>query len=148
MSRAPYAANDRDRGLVEAHVACGTPETEIASILRLDPKTLRKYYAHEIANARHSANAAVAGSLFKMALGKDGQKPNVIACIFWLKTRARWREVDEHPIPTFDYSRLPPKERRELHRLLTLAQRPNSPTDKGSAKLTVAPGDAVPDAED
>lgn len=120
--RPAYAVNDRDRGMVEAHIACGTPEPEIARVLRIDPKTLRKYYAHEIATSRSSANAAVAGSLFKMALGKDGQKPNVIACIFWLKTRARWRELDEQPTPEFDYARLSPERRRMLKELLVEAQ--------------------------
>jgi len=49
---------------------------------------LRKYYRDELDLGTTKANAQVAGFLFNSA--KNG---NVTAQIFWLKTRARWRET-------------------------------------------------------
>jgi hypothetical protein len=48
---------------------------------------LRKHYRTELDFGGVKANAQVAGFLFSSA--KNG---NVSAQIFWLKTRARWRE--------------------------------------------------------
>jgi hypothetical protein len=55
---------------------------------RIDPKTLRKHYREELNLGETEANAQVAGFLFNAA--KNG---NVTAQIFWLKTRAKWRET-------------------------------------------------------
>jgi hypothetical protein len=57
-------------------------------VVGIDPKTLRKYYRDELNLGETKANAQVAGFLFNAA--KTG---NVTAQIFWLKTRARWRET-------------------------------------------------------
>ena len=54
----------------------------------IDPKTLRKHYRDELDLGETKANAQVAGFLFNAA--RNG---NVTAQIFWLKTRARWRET-------------------------------------------------------
>jgi hypothetical protein len=72
---------------VEALAAYGIPEYEIARVLAIDPKTLRKHYREELDLGATKANAQVAGFLF--AAAKSG---NVTAQIFWLKTRARWKE--------------------------------------------------------
>ncbi len=68
--------------------AYGIPETDISRVVHIDPKTLRKYYREELDLGESKANAQVAGFLFNAA--KNG---NVTAQIFWLKTRARWRET-------------------------------------------------------
>jgi hypothetical protein len=57
-------------------------------VVGIDPKTLRKYYREELDLGEAKANAQVAGFLFNAA--KNG---NVTAQIFWLKTRAKWREA-------------------------------------------------------
>ena len=49
---------------------------------------LRKHYREELDLGETKANAQVAGFLFNAA--KNG---NVTAQIFWLKTRAKWRET-------------------------------------------------------
>lgn len=67
--------------------AYGIPETDVARVISVDPKTLRKHYRDELDLGEIKANAQVAGYLFNAA--KNG---NVTAQIFWLKTRARWRE--------------------------------------------------------
>jgi hypothetical protein len=56
-------------------------------VIGVDPKTLRKHYRDELDLGETKANAQVAGFLFNAA--KNG---NVTAQIFWLKTRAKWRE--------------------------------------------------------
>ena len=68
--------------------AYGIPEIDIAAVLGVDPKTLRKHYRDELDLGATKANAQIASYLFNAA--KNG---NVTAQIFWLKTRARWRET-------------------------------------------------------
>ena len=67
--------------------AYGIPELDIARVVGVDPKTLRKHYRDELDMGETKANAQVAGFLFNAA-----RSGNVTAQIFWLKTRARWRE--------------------------------------------------------
>jgi hypothetical protein len=64
------------------------PEADISGVVGIDPKTLRKYYREELDFGETKANAQIAGFLFNAA--KNG---NVTAQIFWLKTRAMWRET-------------------------------------------------------
>lgn len=66
---------------------CGVPQDDIAHELGITAKTLRKHYRRELNRAAIIANVAVAKSLFAQAVGG-----NVTAAIFWLKTRAGWRE--------------------------------------------------------
>jgi hypothetical protein len=68
--------------------AYGIPEGDISAVLGVDPKTLRKHYREELDLGETKANAQGAGFLFNSA--RNG---NVTAQIFWLKTRARWRET-------------------------------------------------------
>ena len=68
--------------------AYGIPEIDIARVVGVDPKTLRKHYRDELDMGETKANAQVAGFLFNAA-----RSGNVTAQIFWLKTRARWRET-------------------------------------------------------
>jgi len=67
--------------------AYGIPSVDIARTIGIDPKTLRKCYREELDLGETKANAQVAGFLFTAA--RNG---NVTAQIFWLKTRARWKE--------------------------------------------------------
>jgi hypothetical protein len=66
----------------------GIPEVDIARVLDIDPKTLRKHYRRELDTAFVHANARVAQSLFNQATSGN----NVAAAIFWLKVRAGWRD--------------------------------------------------------
>ena len=45
---------------------------------------------------KEQADERVEQSLYKLAIGWNGQPPNVTACIFWLKNRRpdRWRDVE------------------------------------------------------
>ncbi len=80
----------------------GVPEYDIALVLGIGPKTLRKHYREEFDTGRVKANAKVAESLFRKATG-DGRQ-SVTAATFWLKTRAGWKETSVHgigPAPGF-----------------------------------------------
>ena len=60
---------------------------DIANIIGCAPKTLRKHFRAELDRGVAEANAVIAGCLFTAAKGG-----NIAAMIFWMKTRARWRE--------------------------------------------------------
>lgn len=129
--RKPYKPTDEQRKTVEAMAAYGVPEHEIGRVIRIDAKTLRKHFREELDTAHTRANAQVAGFLFSAAKGG-----NVTAMIFWLKTRAKWKEsptVLEHtgseggPIEVSDAkSRL----------ALILGRKPESETDREGAGAT------------
>ena len=67
----------------------GLTQEQMCAILRVSRPTLEKHYRHELDNGLGEANTLVAQSLFNMAT----KEKNVAAAIFWMKTRARWRET-------------------------------------------------------
>jgi hypothetical protein len=82
---------------VEAMAGYGLEEDDIARVLGLDTETLRRVYPEQLSTGRIKANARVAESLFRKATSDGAQ--SVTAAIFWLKTRARWREApQEHHV--------------------------------------------------
>jgi len=85
---AKHVPTEEQRKTVQAFAGYGIPENDIANVLGIDPKTLRKHYRAELDTAFVQANARVAQSLFKMAT----EGGNVAAAIFWLKARASWTE--------------------------------------------------------
>jgi hypothetical protein len=88
MSRRQHEPTTEQRQQATLLSGYGIPQEQIATMLRLDAKTLRKHYRHELDLGVVQANAAVAESLFRMAV-KD-KIPS--AAIFWMKARAGWRE--------------------------------------------------------
>lgn len=84
----PHKPTDRTRLLVRQHAIVGTRQEAICAILGISVPTLLKHYRLELDNARDEANAAVGGALFTKAMLGD-----TTAMIFWLKTRARWKET-------------------------------------------------------
>lgn len=90
MGRPPHEPSKESRQLVQLHATIGTPQAVIADILGIDGKTLTKYYREELDQATARANAAVGGALFNKAKSGD-----TAAMIFWMKTRAGWREKQD-----------------------------------------------------
>ena len=88
MGRRAHKPDPAQCRRAEAMAAYSIPEIDIAPVLGIDPKTLRKHYRDELDLGETKANAQVAGFLFNSA-----RSGNVTAQIFWLKTRARWRET-------------------------------------------------------
>jgi hypothetical protein len=92
MSRKAHEPDPAQRRQVETMAAYGIPSDDISRVVGIDAKTLRKHYRDELDLGTTKANAQVAGFLFNSA--RNG---NVSAQIFWLKTRASWKETpSEH----------------------------------------------------
>jgi hypothetical protein len=91
--RPPHLATADTRIKVYTLSTVGTRHEDIASVLSISHDTLVKYYKEELDKGRIEANASVAETLFKQA--KEG---NTTAMIFWLKSRAKWKESTQHEI--------------------------------------------------
>ena len=96
MARKAFLATDAMREKVRSLAGRGARQEDIAKIVACDAKTLRKHFRNDLDRGMAEANAKVAGYLFDAAEGGS-----VAAQIFWLKTRAHWREPDD-PIPSND----------------------------------------------
>ena len=91
-----YTPSDENKKLVKTLAAVGITFEDIATKLDISADTLVKYYKKELDDGRIDANASIGQTLFQQA--KNG---NTAAAIFWLKTRARWKETHsvEHSGP-------------------------------------------------
>ena len=94
--RPPHQPTEHSRVQVKTLAAVGIRHEDIASKLGISADTLTKYYKLELDDGRIDAIAQVGQSLYEQA--KNG---NITAMIFWLKTRAGWKEtqVQEHTGP-------------------------------------------------
>jgi hypothetical protein len=90
MARPTFIPTDEQRRLVKSLAAYGMKYDAIARRLGIrSTKTLSKHFREELDSGDTEANAQVAQTLFQMAT--SGEHP---ACsMFWLKTRAGWRET-------------------------------------------------------
>lgn len=94
--REKHVPTKENRKLVESMAAAGVTQADIGIVLELSESTIAKYYRREINRASLLANTAVAGKLYEKCMAGD-----ITAIIFWLKTRAKWRETKENPEPFF-----------------------------------------------
>ena len=76
---------------VEQMSALGMSTTDIAAVLRIEPKLLEKYYKYELDTSSSRINNQVAKIALQMAL--SGASADMTK--FWLKTRAGWKETKE-----------------------------------------------------
>jgi hypothetical protein len=92
--RPEFQPTEEQRRTVEKLASYGVPQAEIARVVRIDPKTLRKHFREQLDTAAIRANGAVAETAYKMAV--SGERPTMT--MFWLKCRAGWKEtqVQEH----------------------------------------------------
>lgn len=91
--RPPHKPTKESRDQVKRLSALGCPHEDIATRLKISSDTLVKYYQDELDEGRIDANSAIAGTLFNQA-----KKGNTTAAIFWLKTRARWKETQVNEV--------------------------------------------------
>lgn len=79
---------DEQRNQVEVLSGLGLPQTQIATLIGCDPKTLREHFREVLDVGDAKATAKVAQALITKALSGD------TACmIFWMKARAGWKET-------------------------------------------------------
>ena len=105
MANPPHAPDERSRKTVAAMAGYGIKHADIALVLDIDPKTLRKHYRHELDTGHITANSRVGESLFLQATGAPAQydaagnmiraeQPRVPSCgIWWTKARMGWKET-------------------------------------------------------
>ena len=88
---AQFEPTAEQRRMVQVMSGIGVPQDQIALLISVDPKTLRKSCREDLDRGMAEANAKVGQSLFNMATTGN----NVAAAIFWMKARAGWREKHE-----------------------------------------------------
>ena len=101
MAKDRHTPTDKSRAAVAALLSFGVKQDDVAAHIGISGPTLRKHYTEEINLSSIKANAAVASYLFSLASGKalkDEEAPAThsdckTAAMFWLKTRANWRET-------------------------------------------------------
>jgi len=91
VGRPPHLANDDTRKQVYELSSVGTRYEDIATVLSISADTLNKYYPEELKRGRIEANAAIASTLYEKAKSGD-----TTSMIFWLKSRAQWKETQKH----------------------------------------------------
>lgn len=94
-----HKPSEETKKMVKTLSAVGIRYEDIAAKLEITDDTLRKHYRKELDEGRVEANAAIGQTLFQQA--KNG---NTTAAIFWLKTRAQWRETDRLEVTGADGS--------------------------------------------
>ncbi len=94
MARPTFKPTEENRRYVEQLSAFGIPHAQIVGLIfgsngkPISEGTLRKYFSAELEVGTTKANAKVASTLYNKAV-----KGDTTSCIFWLKTRAGWRET-------------------------------------------------------
>jgi hypothetical protein len=89
--------------IAKACARFGAIEDEIANELNIGPATLdrwkQKYpeFRCALKAGKDAFDDRVEHSLYQLAIGWNGNPPNVTACIYWLKNRRkdRWRDVQQ-----------------------------------------------------
>ena len=91
--RPPHKPTSVTRAQVLELGGMGWTFEQIANHLKINRDTLAKYYREELDIATETTNLRVKQNLYNIAIDPT-HKQSVTAAIFWLKTRARWRETD------------------------------------------------------
>ena len=84
-----WVPTDEDKRVIRTFASFGIPYTAIAAEVNVSEITLVKHCGEMMEQARAQANARVAHTLYQLAVTDK----NLGAVIFWLKTRAGWRET-------------------------------------------------------
>jgi predicted ArsR family transcriptional regulator len=84
-----HKPTEETRKLVRTLSSVGITYDDISNKLNITAETLRKHYKEDLLNGRVDANALIGQSLYQSA--RDG---NTSAQMFWLKTRAGWKETN------------------------------------------------------
>jgi hypothetical protein len=92
-----HIPTEDSRKLVKGLAAVGIRYVDIALKLDITDDTLRKHYKAELELGRIDANAQLGNTLFQQA-----KKGNTTALIFWLKTRAGWKETQVNELTGSD----------------------------------------------
>ena len=83
-----HEPTEEKRKLVETSSGFGLPHEQIATLVGIDDKTLRKHYRAELDMGKAKANGQIAKTLFSKAVGGD-----TTSLIWWTKTQMKWAET-------------------------------------------------------
>lgn len=89
----PYVPSDADRQRVRLMAVAGIVQEDIARVIGIPERTMRRHFREELDLALIEANAKVAGNLFMMATGPRNEKATAQAAIWWTKARMGWRDT-------------------------------------------------------
>jgi len=93
----PHEPTDEKRKLVESTSGLGLPHEQIAILVGIDDKTLRKYYRTELDTGKAKANGQIAKTLFSKAVAGD-----TTSLIWWTKSQMRWSETVKQEVTGAD----------------------------------------------
>ncbi len=88
MARPTYQVSEKTSREVRMMAGLGVRQEDIARVLDITPKTLRKHFREELDLGGIQSNAQVMNTLYRMAI--SGR--NTAATIFWAKVRCGLRE--------------------------------------------------------
>jgi hypothetical protein len=104
MANPAHKPTEATRTKVEELASYGVNQREIARSIKVNHTTLVKHYRDELDLGSTEANAKVAKTLYNKATDPDMTGPSVTAAIFWLKTRARWKDTTDIDVTSSDGS--------------------------------------------
>ena len=92
-----HIPTDESKKLVESTSGLGLPHVQIAILVGIDDKTLRKYYRAELDTGKAKANGQIAKTLFSKAVAGD-----TTSLIWWTKAQMRWSETVKQEVTGAD----------------------------------------------
>ena len=92
-----HIPTDENRKMVESTSGLGLPHEQIAILVGIDDKTLRKYYRAELDMGKAKANGQIAKTLYSKALAGD-----TTSLIWWTKSQMRWSETVKQEVTGAD----------------------------------------------
>ena len=84
-----YDKTEEHRKVVESMTRFGIPQDDIALVIGITAKTMRKHYREELDTSKAKAIDEVANILFK----KCTVDQDTTSILFYLKTQGRWSET-------------------------------------------------------
>jgi hypothetical protein len=98
-----HIPTDEQRRLVESTSGLGLPHEQIAMLVDIDDKTLRKHYRRELDMGKAKANSQIAKTLYQKATAGD-----TTSLIWWTKAQMRWCETVKQELTGADGETLIP----------------------------------------
>ena len=92
-----HIPTDEQRRLVESTSGLGLPHEQIAMLVDIDDKTLRKHYRRELDVGKAKANSQIAKTLYQKATAGD-----TTSLIWWTKAQMRWSETVKQEVTGAD----------------------------------------------
>ncbi len=111
VGRPRWSPTQADREKIQTMAALGIQQEKIAAVFEISGKTLRRQCRLELDVGEALANTEVGRFLYDAATGKDTivnkdgtretrhvgvTSATITAAIFWMKTRAHWKELMLH----------------------------------------------------